>query len=102
MDFLTSLEQMPFSVWVREGGSIWGYPTILCLHTMGMATVAGIAAFISMRLLGIAPTLPIKPMERLYPIMWAGFWLNAITGTMLLIADATTKLTNWDFYVKMG
>jgi hypothetical protein len=38
---------------------------------------------------------------RLYPLMWFGFGINAVTGTALLIADAATKLTNWDFYVKM-
>ena len=27
--------------------------------------------------------------------------MNAVTGTVLLIADATTKLTNPDFYLKM-
>jgi hypothetical protein len=40
-------------------------------------------------------------MERLYPLMWLGFWTNAITGTLLLMQDATAKLTNPDFYVKM-
>ena len=34
--------------------------------------------------------------------MWFGFGINAVTGTVLLIADAATKLTNWDFYVKMA
>jgi hypothetical protein len=35
-------------------------------------------------------------------VAWWGFWINAVTGTILLIADATTKLTNADFYVKMA
>jgi hypothetical protein len=30
-----------------------------------------------------------------------GFWLNAVTGTILLAADAVDKLANPDFYVKM-
>jgi hypothetical protein len=34
--------------------------------------------------------------------MWGAFWLNAVTGTMMLIADATTKLTMLDFYIKMA
>jgi hypothetical protein len=41
-------------------------------------------------------------MQKLLPIMWAAFWVNAATGTILLIADATTKLRNPDFFVKMG
>jgi hypothetical protein len=34
--------------------------------------------------------------------MWSGFWLNAVSGTALLIANATTKATNPAFYFKMG
>src|SRR5262245_17196917 len=102
MDFLDTIEQLPFSIWVRESGSVWGFYSILWAHTVGMGIVAGIAALISLRLLGISPKIPIKPLEGLYPVMWGGMWLNAITGTMLLMADASTKLRNPDFYVKMG
>src|SRR5713226_9688006 len=101
MDFLASLEQLRFSIWVLQSGSIWAYPTILTAHTLGMMIVAGISGVIDLRLLGVSPATPIKPLERLYPLMWLGFWINAITGTTLLIADATTKLPNPDFYVKM-
>jgi hypothetical protein len=33
--------------------------------------------------------------------MWTGFWINAVTGTVLTIADASTRLTNPIFYIKM-
>jgi len=72
---------------------------ILVLAVAGV--VAGIAGVIDMRLVGIGGSIPVKPLERLYPLAWWGFWINAITGTTLMIADATTKLTNLDFYVKM-
>jgi hypothetical protein len=71
------------------------------MHSMGMALVAGFNAVIDLRLLGLSPKIPIKPLERLYPWMWWGFAINAVTGTCLLIADATTKMTNPDFGVKM-
>jgi|SRR5712691_4517552 len=102
MDFLSKLEQLRFSVWVLSSGSLWAYPTILTAHTAGMMILAGVAGVISLRLLGISPSVPIKPLERLYPLMWWGFGINAVTGTVLLVADATTKLTNPDFYVKMA
>jgi len=102
MDFLMWVEQLKLSTWIREGGDIYGYATILFLHTIGMATVVGCILAINLRLLGVMALAPIKPLERLYPLMWWGFALNAITGTMLLMADATTKLTNTDFYVKMA
>jgi hypothetical protein len=101
MDFLQSLENLSFSKWVLSSGSIWGYATIIFLHSVGMALVAGLNGAIDLRLLGFAPRVPVKPLERLYPLMWWGFGLNAVTGSILLIADATTKLTNPDFYVKM-
>ena len=101
MDFLSYLEHLKFSVWVLSSGSVWAYPSILTAHTIGMGIVAGIAAVINLRLLGIAPAIPIRPLEKLYPLMWSGFWINAVTGTTLMIADATTKLTNPDFGVKM-
>jgi hypothetical protein len=46
--------------------------------------------------------MPVKPLAKLYPLIWYGFTLNLITGVLLIMADATVKLTNWDFYVKMG
>ena len=41
MDFLASLENMQFSIWVRESGSLWAFPMILFMHTLGMSIVAG-------------------------------------------------------------
>jgi len=102
MNFLATLENMPFSIWVRESGSLWAFPTILFMHTLGMSIVAGGSTFIDLVLLGFWPKTPIKPLERIYPLLWLGFWINAVTGTILLIADATTKMTNPDFYVKMA
>lgn len=102
MEFLQSIEQLSISTWIREGGDIYGYATILFLHTIGMATVVGCILTMNLRLLGVMPQAPIKPLDRLYPLMWWGFALNALTGTLLLMADATVKLTNTDFYVKMA
>ena len=101
MEFLQWLESLGISTFIREGGSVWAYPSVLWMHTMGMAAVVGASFVINLRLLGCAPKAPIKPLERLYGLMWWGFWINAVTGTGLLMADATTKLRNPDFYVKM-
>ena len=101
MEFLSWVEHLRFSEWVLQSPSIWAYATILTTHTIGMMIVAGIAGVIDLRLLGISPRMPVRPLERLFPLAWFGFWINAITGTILLMADATTKLANLDFYVKM-
>jgi hypothetical protein len=102
MEFLRLIEHSSFSQWVTGSSSVLAFPTILLFHTIGMGVVVGINAGIDLRILGLAPALPLAPMEKFFPLLWMGFWVNAFTGVILLAADATTKVTNPDFYVKMG
>jgi hypothetical protein len=101
-DFLLRLEQLPFCVWLHESSSIWAFPMFLFMHTLGMSMIAGVSAVIDLVFLGFWPRMPVKPLERLYPLMWAGFWINAVTGTVLTVADASTRLINPIFYIKMA
>lgn len=101
MDFLRLIEQSSFSQWVIGSSSVFAFPSILLLHTIGMGVVVGISAGIDLRILGLAPALPLAPLEKFFPLLWVGFTINTITGFILLAADATTKMVNPDFYVKM-
>jgi hypothetical protein len=67
-----------------------------------MAIVAGGSAMISLIVLGFWPAAPIRPFARVFPYMWVAFGVNAVTGTMMLVADATAKLATLDFYIKMA
>jgi hypothetical protein len=100
MTFLQQLESSRFSQWVTSD-SIFTFPTILLLHTYGMAVLVGLVGGIDLRILGFARGLPLAPLQKFFPIVWVAFWVNAITGTMLLVADASSKATNLDFAVKM-
>lgn len=101
MSVLAWFEQLPISMWMK-GDSLLGYPTFLFLHTLGMSIVAGGSMLLSLALVGLwPPDTPLKPLDRFYPLIWSGMALNAITGVLLLAADATKRLTNPDFYVKM-
>ena len=100
--FLTWLESTDFSTWMRESPSVWAFPAILSCHTIGMGLVAGINAALALRILGVAPAVPIREMKRFMPVMWFGFWLNAISGVALLIAYPTKAVTNPVFYLKLG
>ena len=102
MQFLTMLQETAFATWVRESNSIWAYPTILTLHTVGLGILVGANWALDFRLLGVAPRVPLAPMRQLFPIMWFGFWLNAATGFMLFAADATTKGATQLFVAKLG
>ena len=100
-EFLDTLENLGLSTWVRESPSKLAYPTVLWLHVMGMGVVAGISGVISLRLLGVSPKTPVRPLERLYPLIWWGFGVNAVTGTALLLASASKRLIDPTFYIKM-
>jgi len=102
MALLQQIESSGLSQWVRQSGSLWAFPGILLMHTYGMAIMVGIIAGIDLKILGLVPGLPLAPLQKFFPLVWVAFWLNAITGTVLLAADATTKLTNPDFGVKMA
>jgi hypothetical protein len=101
MDLMTQLENSGFSTWVRESNSLLAYPLILFLHTVGMGLLAGVSGLVDLRVLGLAPEIPVNSMGRLQPIMWGGFWLNTITGIILFCPDATVKSISPVFYTKL-
>jgi hypothetical protein len=100
-EFLESIENSGFSTYVRETPSWPAYSTVLALHTFGMAFLVGLSGVIALRVLGIVPELPLKPLKKLMPMVIAGFWLNAVTGLILTSLAARSLLANWDFYVKL-
>ena len=101
MDFAQQLQQTAIARWLGESGSLFGYPMFLFLHTLGLATIAGLNAGINLRLLGIAPGMKVAPMVRFYPLMWIAFVITVISGLALLVTDATTRLGQTIFYVKL-
>jgi hypothetical protein len=100
-DLFTWLEMTSVATWVREGESLWAFPTVLTMHTFGLGLLVGAAAVMNLRLLGIGWRAPIGSFRSLFTVMWAGFWLNAITGTMLFMAQAGNRGTSTFFLAKM-
>ena len=88
-------------MWVAQSESLWAYPFILFAHTVGIALTAGSAAVILLRILGYARSLPFGAIRPLFPCLWAGFILNAISGTLLFIAAATSIGYTPVFYLKL-
>jgi hypothetical protein len=101
LEFFSWLENTQFCAWLKGSGSIWAYPIVLTTHTLGMGILVGFNWALDLRLLGVGRQIPVRAMERFFPVMWIGFWLNLVTGLLLLAADATTKMTSWVFGVKM-
>jgi hypothetical protein len=90
-----------FSQWVRESGSLLAYPAFLFLHSIGLGILVGLSWAFALRILGVARQLPIAPFENLFPLLWMGFGINAVSGVVLYAADAVNKWANPLFYVKL-
>ena len=102
MELFAWLESSALSTWVSEADTVWAYPTVLTLHTLGLGVLVGASAVVDLRLLGIAHRIPLGPMRSLFRFMWIGFWINAVTGSMLFAADAITLSTSALFMVKLA
>lgn len=101
-DVLVWLESTQISVFIREWPSILGFPTILFLHTLGLAMVAGAAIAIDVWILQRPlRVLPVR-MAGLNKMMWLGFGINLASGIALLLAYPAKALTNGVFYLKMA
>ena len=99
--FFAWIETSELSEWVRGSDCICAFPTIVTLHNIGMAFLAGGSVAINLRIIGFAPGMPLKSMGRFVPFLWLAFAANAVTGSLLLIAYPTKALTNPLFYFKV-
>jgi hypothetical protein len=98
----TWIETSALSTWLRENPSIMVFPFVLILHTVGLAFLVGANVAINARVLGLARGVPLLSLRRYYLTMWVGFWINAFSGVLLLIAYPTKALTNPLFYAKLA
>ena len=100
--FFVWLEATSLSTWLRESPSLWAFPFVLILHTVGLAFFVGTNVAWDVRVLGFSLGIPLEALRRYFLVMWAGFWINASSGVLLLIAYPTKALTNPLFYAKLA
>ena len=99
--FLNALEQSGVSTWLRETPSVFGFYFILVFHTIGLALVVGPNVAIDLRLLGVAPEIPLPPLKSWFNLMWLGLAINVVSGAFLVLAYPSKAFTNPDFYLKL-
>lgn len=99
MDFLFMLEDSALGTMVSS--SIWGYPIVLSLHALGMATLVGISLMLSFRTLGFASGIPVTSLAPYWRIAQAGFVVNLLSGTALFFGSASSLAFNWPFRIKI-
>jgi len=99
MQFLVWLEHSGFATTVKESAVLYEIP--LVLHAIGMAALVGLSTAVYLRILGFGSSLPLAPMEQFFPIMYAGFWVNALSGVVLFSLYPIKAVTNPGFFIKM-
>ena len=99
MAFLEWLQGTWIGTTVAE--SLWGYPTLETVHTIGMALMIGSLGLINLRVLGFKSDLPLLETRQLLPLAWLGFTLNAISGTLLFTSDAIYFFSSYTFRIKI-
>jgi hypothetical protein len=101
MAFFRSLQDSGFTEWFLGSDSIWTYPTVLTLHTVGMAILVGASYVINLRILQVAGAIPLQRLRPLYRFVWIGFGINLLSGLVLFVTEAADRIVDPVFYVKI-
>jgi hypothetical protein len=99
MGLLSWMEATSFSNWILA--SAVGWPFMLSLHAIGLATIVGIVFALALRLLGIYRTIPCSALEKFVFVAWLGVALNVFTGFSIFMSQATYYITNVPFLMKI-
>ncbi|OYU99545.1 MAG: hypothetical protein CFE45_12560 [Burkholderiales bacterium PBB5] len=79
------------------------YPALEVLHIVGIALLLGSLVLLDLRVWGLAPELPLRPLARLsVSVTLVGFGLLACSGLLMFSAQPAELLANRAFVVKMG
>lgn len=99
MNFLGWLQNTPVAIFVAE--TLWAYPLLETLHTLGMAMLLGSLGLINLRVLGYKAALSLIGTRDLLPVAWFGFTINAASGLLLFTSDAISFFSSNTFRVKI-
>ena len=102
MSFFQRLQNSAFTDWFLGSPSIWAYPTVLTLHTVGMAILVGASFVINLRVLQVSGLIPLHRLQPLYRFIWIGFAINLVSGLILFVTEAADRVVDPVFYVKMA
>ena len=102
MSFFESLQNSAFTEWFLGSESIWAYPTVLTLHTFGLAVLVGASVVLHLRVLGVGGAIPPLQLRVLYSFLWPAFAVNLASGLVLFVTQAADRVLQPLFYVKLG
>lgn len=80
----------------------WLWPAMENLHFLGLSVMFGALLAIDLRVLGIAPAIPMRGAMKLIPLVFIAFAVNLMTGIAFVLADPWRYFFNLAFQWKMG
>jgi hypothetical protein len=101
VEFLSWLENTDTVTWIRESPSLLGYTLYLSLHTLGLVFLLGPVVIIGLRMMRVAPRLPMAPLRSFFPLMIGGFLVNLVSGLVLFTTAPVGFVRNTTFLVKL-
>jgi hypothetical protein len=79
------------------------YPALEVLHIAGIAMLLGSLLVLELRVWGLGPELPLRPLARLsLGITVTGFALVAFSGLLMFAGHPAEMLANRAFLIKLG
>jgi hypothetical protein len=85
-------------------GSIYGSAIVEVTHYIGFFLLVGSIVIVDLRLLGVVRGRPTVTQlgEQVFPTMWTGLGLSALTGFIMFAGSATQYYANSVFYLKLA
>lgn len=99
MSFLADLEASAFSEWLTL--SMLGAPTLIAVHSAGMAVAVGVSLVVTLRLVGLIPDLDARLLSKLLTVAVWGFAVNLVTGLGVFVTRGTEYVASGVFLGKM-
>lgn len=99
LEWFARIELSSLSIGVREVW--WVFPSVLVIHSLSMAMMAGFGVVVSARAMGFAKGLSMNTLQRFTPLLWAGLAAATFSGLVLLLGYPAKALTNPLFVIKL-
>ena len=99
LSLLEQLKQSALGVWLSS--SMAGAPTLIALHSVGMAAVVGLSLMVTLRLYSVITGFDLALIPRLLTVAAWGFTLNLVTGLGIFITRGPEYIGSGVFLLKM-
>lgn len=79
----------------------WVWPTMEMIHFAGLCLLLGSLLIIDLSVIGFAPDIPLRLVDKFIIATLIGFALNAATGVLFFVGDPDRYIVNIAFRLKI-